>query len=493
MQGHRGEPVSWSGKRITVIQLARFGDLIQSSPLLQNLVSAGATVTLLVDRRTIQAAHLLHGVDRVIGVDLASFPVQTTTQSLSAGYARAKGWAEEWRDAAAADRVLLLNQGDLPSLIASLVPAVEYVGPFSGRPIPPPHRYLNAALSDRTFNPVHLCEIWAAYGPPILPLKRPRFCDSLGTPFAKPVCSSVERPEMGRSFAVNTGAGAAGRRPNAEKLAVLVESLLDLGATKVDLLGGPDDIDNAGYVLNLLRSRDARVRNLAGRTHLHQLPGLLAQHHVLISPDTGTLQLAAATGCRPLGLFYGQANPAETGPYCQNAVALVHKDSLAQDEDSRDDYLADLDMSVVAKLAWHMCDDEYPLQEFEHAFHPFHLLVAGSSPLGVSYRSPSNAAHSPFAKGERWLPLLKHLLFGQEAQGGTPGECLVAGSHSDELAAAGITDWVSGKFERTEEVSKDEANWIEGVLRSFELIDAVGNLTGKQDHLRSAQHAEAIR
>lgn len=57
-----------------------------------------------------------------------------------------------------------------------------------------------------------------------------------------------------------------------------------------------------------------RVTNLAGRTSLPQLAGLLREMDLVISNDTGPMHLAAAMGANVLAL-YGPSDPVRTGPF----------------------------------------------------------------------------------------------------------------------------------------------------------------------------------
>ena len=63
-----------SRERVTIVQLARFGDVIQTSPLVRNLAyepGVEREITLVTDIRSMEAAKLLAGVDRVVGIDFA--------------------------------------------------------------------------------------------------------------------------------------------------------------------------------------------------------------------------------------------------------------------------------------------------------------------------------------------------------------------------------------------------------------------------------------
>jgi hypothetical protein len=61
---------------------------------------------------------------------------------------------------------------------------------------------------------------------------------------------------------------------------------------------------------------------MRGSTSLKSLVELCHKHVVVIGSDTGGLHLAAACGCRPIGLYFGGASVHNTGPYCEDAAVL---------------------------------------------------------------------------------------------------------------------------------------------------------------------------
>lgn len=65
-----------------------------------------------------------------------------------------------------------------------------------------------------------------------------------------------------------------------------------------------------------------RVLNLAGRTDLIELAAGLERIDLLLTPDTGTMHLAAMVEVPTVSLFFGAAYPWETGPYGKNHLML---------------------------------------------------------------------------------------------------------------------------------------------------------------------------
>jgi heptosyltransferase-1 len=78
----------------------------------------------------------------------------------------------------------------------------------------------------------------------------------------------------------------------------------------VFLLGGADDKVTCAQIA----ARVDGVRNMAGETSLVQLGSLLAAMDVVVSNDSGPMQMAVAAGTPVVALF-GPTDPTRTGPY----------------------------------------------------------------------------------------------------------------------------------------------------------------------------------
>ncbi|MBI3794283.1 MAG: glycosyltransferase family 9 protein, partial [Nitrospinae bacterium] len=62
--------------------------------------------------------------------------------------------------------------------------------------------------------------------------------------------------------------------------------------------------------------------NLAGKTSISQIVGVVKRLFLLVTNDTATMHIAGAAGTPIVALFLVHAFGAETGPYCENAVLL---------------------------------------------------------------------------------------------------------------------------------------------------------------------------
>jgi hypothetical protein len=90
---------------------------------------------------------------------------------------------------------------------------------------------------------------------------------------------------------------------------------------RIVFFGVQSEKDLVDDVVTRMKSKD-RAINLAGRTTLPQLLGVVKRCSLLVTNDTATMHIAASVGTPIVGLFLVHAFGVETGPYCENAVIL---------------------------------------------------------------------------------------------------------------------------------------------------------------------------
>lgn len=123
-------------------------------------------------------------------------------------------------------------------------------------------------------------------------------------------------PGIGRNqaaiVALNVGAvNSRAKRWPVERFAELADRLMEEFGALVLLTGAPSEREIASNVESRMRTRGAI--NLAGKTDLDALIGLLARCDLVISNDTGSAHVAAALG-RPTITIFGPTNEFETAP-----------------------------------------------------------------------------------------------------------------------------------------------------------------------------------
>lgn len=294
--------------RQLVIQLARFGDLVQTKRLLHSLLAEpGAEVHLCLDHSLAPLAALLYPAAvlhpvTAHGTALAKLPVPQQVQALLSANIPA------FRELAGLDfqRVYNLNFSPLNFRVASLFdPAIvrghvwengqESVGQWA--------RMAMRWSSMRRIG-LNIADFWAWHHPaPVVP-------------------GEVNPVAQGRGGGLGVVlAGRESRRSLPPKeLAGLVAALLDTGNVTgngaVTLLGSAAEAKAAHQLLRELPpKRVSQVRNLCAGTDWSSLRDVVEGLDLLLTPDTGTMHLAAALGVPVLATFLSSAWCSETGPY----------------------------------------------------------------------------------------------------------------------------------------------------------------------------------
>ncbi len=111
-----------------------------------------------------------------------------------------------------------------------------------------------------------------------------------------------------------------------QRMAYLADRLIDELHAKIIFLDSPGNQAMVDAIIQKMTSikKDKRVINLAGKTNLKETLFLMTGIPVFISNDTGPVHMAAAQGCKTLGL-YGPNIPMLWAPYGKGNIALYHK------------------------------------------------------------------------------------------------------------------------------------------------------------------------
>ena len=298
-----------SGKCL-VVQEARFGDLIQTVPLIGDMSQSGYRTVLLVRAGIAASARALSLADEVRV--WPSFGDPACESSLGRRLSEARRFVSDFKRENF-DRVVVLNHHPTGVLLGRLLGV-----PVSGftrileRKDPADHSdlltgwpgYLVASSRGiRGLNRIHLSDMWRGFAGKI----------SGRPPGPAPVRS--------RGYVVIVlGGRSPYRRWKPESLLSLVRQVRRIDGGDVILTGGPED-ESLGALLE--KEAGSGVRNMAGKTDVAKLSVLLAEAGVVVSPDTAPLHLAAALGVPTLGLFFASALFFETGAYREGAISVV--------------------------------------------------------------------------------------------------------------------------------------------------------------------------
>ncbi|MEW5772669.1 MAG: glycosyltransferase family 9 protein [Thermodesulfobacteriota bacterium] len=286
-------------RRALVVQLARFGDLLQTKRLVRSLQEAGSDVHLAVD-------HSLTGLAE------AAFP-GITAHGLPAHRAGSPGSGEllartlpALREMASAGfgQVFNLNFSGLNLALAGLFDPATVRGHRMERGqhhMDPWTRQAFRWTRRRRFAGLNLVDLWGWLADAPLPPGE---------------VNPVARPKGGGIGVVLAGRHSRRSLP-AKVLSPLVHAVAKTtGARRVALLGAAGERPLARELLATFPAPLAAItQDLAGRTSLADLFEEVAGLDLVMTPDTGTMHLAAHLGAPVMAFFLSSAWCFETGPY----------------------------------------------------------------------------------------------------------------------------------------------------------------------------------
>jgi len=302
-----------------IVNLTRFGDVLQSQPLVAGLIAQGEDVSYLCLDNFRGAAELLDGPQ-----GLHPLPGGRLLAGLDAGWPKALsevlGFSRGVAAAAAPDTVLNIT----PALSARLL--TRLLGPQSGaglgleahgfaRDETPWAAYLQTASRFRGASPFNLVDVFCRVGG-IAPgardyrLKKP----------AADVDGLLALPAGARRLVgFQLGASEERRRWPLAHFASVARGLWENCAALPVILGARAERPLAE---RLVAAAGVPVLDLAGRTNLSELAAVTARLDLLLTNDTGTMHLAAGLGTPILAVFLCTAQPWDTGPYLPGALCL---------------------------------------------------------------------------------------------------------------------------------------------------------------------------
>jgi ADP-heptose:LPS heptosyltransferase len=288
-------------RHVLVFQLARFGDIVQSKRLLGSIAAEDDTqVHLCVAPDLVPIAGLLYPYAHLHGI-----PVHGAGgRSAGSVFADARRSFTRLRDIDFSE-VYLLNYSPLSFACAALFPPdrLRGYGRVNGQDMR--GRWADLSfnlLRDRRFAPINLVDFWAGlHRSPIAPEA------------VNPVPSSAKSGRIGIVLA-----GRDSRRSlPAPILAQCVQAVFQArqGPTLV-CIGAKNERPLVHQLSRHLPAQTVKkIEDRTGSTNLTDLPELLLGLDVLLTPDTGTMHLAAHLGVPVQAFFLSSAWCFETGPY----------------------------------------------------------------------------------------------------------------------------------------------------------------------------------
>ncbi len=308
-----------------VINLTRFGDMLQSQPVFAELSAMGQVTGLVCLENFAGAAGLMRHVDRVFPLPGAEL-LRAVDTDWKKALVRFRDFAEDAKARFSPDRVINLT----PSVAARVLARRLSDGEMSGfcldaegfrRDASPWAAFLEISSANRGLSPFNIVDLFrraAGLG------RLPAVFDLAGVSpeelaAAKGRLDAAAVPGTRGFVGFQLGASEDGRRWPVAYFARLGEAVWRGRGLVPVLLGAGGESGLARRYLSLSR---APAVDLVGSTSLPGLAAVVSQVRVLVTNDTGTMHLAAGLGTPVLAFFLATAQPFDTGPYRPGSVSL---------------------------------------------------------------------------------------------------------------------------------------------------------------------------
>ena len=323
---------------VLLLNLTRFGDLLQSQAAIIDLVRQGHRVGLVCLESFSGAVPLLDGVAHVAslpgalflsGLDAAAGKDENGAPGWHTAVAGLSAWREELWSAFAPDIILNLT----PSLSARLlalflargVPGAGYIVDEHGFGVNSNAwaAFLQGASLERGVSPFNMVDLFRRVAVPDGPavpglssLRRPPG----GSAEAMRLALWEQAPPECRGFvALQLGASENRRRWPVASFAQLGDALwLEEGLCPVILGSKAEQPLSERYAEAAAQPHIS----LCGKTGLTDLAAVLCEVSLLVTNDTGTMHLAAGLDRPVLAVFLATAQPFDTGPYREGSCSV---------------------------------------------------------------------------------------------------------------------------------------------------------------------------
>lgn len=302
--------------RTLVINLTRFGDLLQTQPVLSGLRAQGDHVALACLDTFKGATALLRDLDEVLVLPGAKF-LRLLDQSWPQAVAALDAWCVE---AGAWDRVINLTPTLPARVLMRCLSGRERLGfgldaygfgTYSGLWA----AFLQAASTYRGCSPFNLADLFARVSglpPAPLVLKRP---EQAARDKARSLLEGFEHPAV----AFQLGASQDYRRWPVSAFVRAGRVIYEQSGRCPVLLGSAAE---AHLGREFAALADYPFLDLIGATNLETLAAVLTETELLLTNDTGTMHLSAGLGTPVAAIFLGTAQPFDTGPWLAGSLSL---------------------------------------------------------------------------------------------------------------------------------------------------------------------------
>ncbi|QLA21674.1 glycosyltransferase family 9 protein [Desulfolutivibrio sulfoxidireducens] len=308
-----------------VINLTRFGDLLQTQPVFAELAADGQGVGLVCLENFAGAAGLLRHVDMVFPLPGAEL-LRAVDTDWKKALVRFREFAGEVKRRFSPVRVINVTPSVAARVLARHLSTGETLGfCIDGegfrRDTSAWAAFLEISAANRGLSPFNVVDLFrraAGLG------RLPAVIDLAGASAeelaaAKGLLDAAAPPGARGFVGFQLGASEDGRRWPVEHFARLGDAVWEKYALAPVLLGSGGE---RGLARRYLAQSRFPAVDLVGATSLPELAAVVSRVRVLVTNDTGTMHLAAGLGTPVLAFFLATAQPFDTGPYRPGSVSL---------------------------------------------------------------------------------------------------------------------------------------------------------------------------
>ncbi len=287
-------------KRALVVQLTRFGDLVQTKRLILTLIRCGFEVHLCVDRSLKSLAEIIYP-DCVVHA-LIAHGTGVNDNGISSAFTVNYKLFQSLQNINF-DQIYNLNFSSMNYALSALFDSQKVVGHkmVNGQTLKDPWFNLAFRLATERRNNINIVDYWAALSSEMIPASE---------------VNPIAAPRGGGIGVVMAGRESRRSLPF-DVFAPLILSARSVNKNKkIFLLGSSSEIKAGEKLLSKFPASIAKdTVNLVGKTDWKELVESVSNLDLLMTPDTGTMHLAAHLGTPVLGFFLSSAWCSETGPY----------------------------------------------------------------------------------------------------------------------------------------------------------------------------------
>jgi len=299
-------------KKALILQLARFGDILQSIPLLINLKRKKNLIDFVFDEKNFIICKDIPFIDNLIPFRINENLSLIQQNNLKDAFKLIKDFIEKLNKNNY-QKLVNLNHSQINLLLTKALSSIpERIGfNIENRSF---FEFLYDIIqTSRKLNPFNIVDVFNHFieNPEVVRIK---LSESL---------KSVLNLDF-NFIIIHLGAGHHLRILDIEIMSEFASLFLQRYSDINIILTGVDKEKNLGKIFQK-KVKSNRIHDFIGRTDLYELKYLLKRAKILISTDTGIIHLASAMGTNIIGLYYASAFPFETGPYTENALILTPK------------------------------------------------------------------------------------------------------------------------------------------------------------------------